>query len=131
MPFYDYRCLNCEQKVSVRLSYSEYDTAKPACPNCGSKNLKRALGRVRVARSEESRMDAMADPSGFGDVDENDPRSMAKFMRKMGSEMGEELPGEFNEVVDRLESGEPPDSIEQSMPELGSGGMGGGMDEDF
>jgi putative FmdB family regulatory protein len=131
MPFYDFRCLNCEQKVSIRLSYSEYDTAKPACPNCGSKNLKRALGRIRIARSEESRMEAMADPSSFSDVDENDPRSMAKFMRKMGSEMGEELPGEFNEVVDRLESGESPDSIEQSMPELGSGGMGGGLDEDF
>lgn len=134
MPLYDYHCLDCQQKVSVRLSYAEYDTATPACPNCGSKNLKRALGRIRIARSEESRLEAMSDPSSFGDVDENDPKSMAKFMRKMGSEMGEEMPGEFNEVVDRLESGESPESIEQTMPELGNslgGGMGGGMDDDF
>ncbi len=138
MPLYDYRCFDCQQKVSIRLSYAEYDTAKPACPNCGSKNLKRALGRIRIARSEESRLDSLADPSSFGDLDENDPKSMAKVMRKMGSEMGEDLPGEYNEVVDRLESGESPESIEQTMPELGSGpgsslgsGMGGGMDEDF
>jgi len=51
----------------------------------------------------------------------------------MGSEMGEDLGPEFNEVVDRLESGEDPESIEKSMPELGAGGDGGGDlgDDDF
>jgi putative FmdB family regulatory protein len=121
MPLYDYRCLSCQQKVTLRLSYAEYDTARPTCPACGSDRLQRAIGRVRVARSEESRMDTMADPSNFGGLDENDPKSMARFMRKMGSEMGEELGPEFGEVVDRLESGESPDSIEQSMPDLGAG----------
>lgn len=128
MPLYDYRCQNCNEKVSIRLSYSEYDTAKPKCPLCGSPKLQRAIGRVRIARSEESRMESLADPSSFGDLDENDPKSMAKFMRKMGSEMGEDLPPEFGEVADRLESGESPESIEQSMPDLGGGpGMGGGL----
>jgi putative FmdB family regulatory protein len=132
MPLYDYRCLNCKQKVSVRLSYAEYDTAKPKCPECGSDKLQRAIGRVRIAKSEDARMESLADPSNFGDLDENDPKSMAKFMRKMGSEMGEEMPPEFGEVADRLEAGESPESIEQSMPELGSGPSGGmGMDDDF
>ena len=40
-------------------------------------------------------------------------------MRKMSSELGEDMGDEFNEVVGRLESGESPDAIEQSMPELG------------
>jgi putative FmdB family regulatory protein len=119
MPLYEYRCQSCQQKVGVRLSYAEYDTAKPRCPLCGSPNLKRAIGRVRIAKSEDARMEAMADPSNFGDVDENDPKSVAKFMRKMGSEMGEDLGPEFGEVVDRLDSGESPESIEQSMPEMG------------
>jgi Flp pilus assembly protein TadB len=43
-------------------------------------------------------------------------------MRKMSQEMGEDLGDEFGEVVDRLESGESPDSIEESMPELSEGG---------
>lgn len=130
MPLYDYRCQNCQQKVSIRLSYAEYDTAAPKCPLCGSPKLQRAIGRVRVARSEESRMESMADPSNFGDLDENDPKSMAKFMRKMGTEMGEDLPPEFGEVADRLDSGESPESIEQSMPDLGGAGdAGGGMDD--
>ena len=130
MPLYDYHCQNCQQKVTIHLSYAEYDTAKPKCPLCGSGKLKRAIGRVRVAKSEEARMESLADPSSFGDVDENEPKSVAKFMRKMGSEVGEDLGPEFGEVVDRLESGESPESIEQSVPDLG-GSAGAGMDEDF
>ena len=74
----------------------------------------------------------MADPSKWGDVDENDPKSMARMMKKLGNEMGEDLGPEFNEMVGRLEAGEDPESIEESMgdvlgddPETGGGGMGG------
>ncbi len=73
-------------------------------------------------------MEAMADPSNFGDVDENDPKSIARFMRKMGGEMGEELGPEFGEMVDRLESGESPEEIEKSMPDLAGGEDAGGGD---
>jgi hypothetical protein len=75
-------------------------------------------------RSEESRLEDVADPANFGDLDENDPRSIARFMRKMGDETGEDLGDEFEEVVDRLEAGESPEDIESSMPDLG-GDLGG------
>jgi hypothetical protein len=39
----------------------------------------------------------------------------------MGSELGEDMPAEFDEVVDRLESGEDPEQIEKDMPDLGDG----------
>lgn len=125
MPIYEYRCSDCQQKVAVRLSYAEYDTAKPTCPHCGSSDLKRLISRVRIAKSEDARMETLADPSNFGDLDENDPKSVAKFMRRMGSEMGEDLGPEFGEVVDRLEAGESPESIEESMPTPGGGGLAG------
>jgi len=48
------------------------------------------------------------------------------MMRKMGKEMGEEIPPEFNEVVDRLEKGQSPKDIEKELPDLGGGEMGGG-----
>jgi putative FmdB family regulatory protein len=130
MPIYEYRCGDCQQRVSVFQSYADYGKKKVACPNCGSKNLARLISRVRIAKSEDTRLEEMSDPANFGDLDENDPKSMAKFMKKMGSEMGEDLGPEFNEVVDRLESGEDPESIEQSMPDLGAGD-GGGLDDDF
>jgi putative FmdB family regulatory protein len=125
MPVYDYLCQSCKNRVGIRQSYAEYGVKKVVCPLCGSKDLKRLINRVRVAKSEDQRLEEMSDPSMFGDVDENDPKSVARAMKKMGQSMGEDLPPEFNEITDRLESGESPESIEQSMPELG-GGMDGG-----
>jgi hypothetical protein len=108
------------------MSYKEYDTVVPVCTHCQSSNLKRLINRVRVVKSEDARMDALADDSALSGLDENDPRSLGRFMRKMSSEMGEDLGDEFDEVVNRLESGESPESIEESMPELMGDEMGGG-----
>ena len=54
---------------------------------------------------------------------------MGRVMRKMGKEMGEELPPEFNEVVDRLEKGQSPEDIEKELPDIGSGMEGEGGEE--
>ena len=85
MPTYEYRCLDCRKPLAIYQRYEEYGRVAVACPHCGSANLQRRIGRVRVARSDESRLDSLSDPSGWGDVDENDPRSMARMMRRMGS----------------------------------------------
>ncbi|MCC7360260.1 MAG: hypothetical protein IT317_12325 [Anaerolineales bacterium] len=126
MPIYDYHCQNCKNRVGIRQSYAEYGVKPVKCPLCGSQDLKRAINRVRIAKSEERRAEDLSDDSFLGDVDENDPKSMARAMRKMGAEMGEDLPPEFNEITSRLEAGEDPESIEQSMPELGAGSDAGG-----
>lgn len=90
--------------------------------------MRRRMTRVRIAKSEENRMDSMANEfSGFEGM-EDDPKAMGRMMRKMGKEMGEELPPEFDEVVDRLESGQSPEEIESALPDLG-GEMAGGDDE--
>jgi hypothetical protein len=80
--------------------------------------------RVRVAKSDESRMESMADPSALAGL-EDDPKAMGAMMRKMGREMGEELPPEFDDVVDRLEAGQSPEEIESALPDLGGDDMGG------
>lgn len=129
MPNYDYRCGDCRRKVRLFFSYEEYDSANPLCPYCGGKRLKRTISRIALLKSEESRLDSLDPDSMLSGVDEDDPRSLGRFMRKMSQEMGEDLGDEFNEVVSRLESGESPDSIEESMPELADeGGAFGGDD---
>jgi putative FmdB family regulatory protein len=128
MPTYDYRCRDCRKRAAVWQSYADYGRQPVACPHCGSQNLKRLISRVRLLRSEDSRLDDLSDPTEWGDVDENDPRSMARAMRRMGQEMGEDLPDEFDEMVDRLDSGEDPESIESGMP---GGGDDGGEDLGF
>ena len=122
MPVYEYSCLECRKRASIYQTYEQYGNVSVQCPHCGSPDMKRIIGRVRFARSEESRLESIADPSSWADFDEQDPRSMARMMRKMGQEMGEEMPPEFDEVVDRLDAGESPEEIEKSMPELGGVG---------
>ena len=128
MPTYDYVCLNCQQRFDVFMSYSEYGSKAVICSHCGSDNVKRRIPRVRVAKSQESRMERVADDlSGFEGL-EDDPKAMGQMMRKMGREMGEDLPPQFDDVVDRLESGQSPQEIESALPDLG-GDSGG--DDDF
>ena len=119
MPSYEYRCLECRKRVSLYQKYEEYGNVSVQCPPCDRPDLKRIIVRVRFARSEESRLESLADPSSWADFDEQDPRSMARMLRKMGQEMGEEMPTEFDEVIGRLDAGESPEDIEKSMPELG------------
>ena len=128
MPTYDFICNNCNQHFDMFLTFAEYGNKAVKCTHCNSKNVRRRMTKVRIAKSEDSRMDSMADDfSGFEGL-ENDPQAMGRMMRKMGKEMGEELPPEFDEVVDRLEKGQSPEDIESSMPELGNE-MGGGEDD--
>ena len=120
MPTYDYVCLHCGQRFDVFMSYSEYGSKPVHCEHCGSENVKRRVPRVRVAKSEESRMESMSeDLSGFEGLEE-DPQAMGRMMRKMGKQMGEDLPPEFDDVVDRLESGQSPEEIESALPDLGA-----------
>jgi len=131
MPLYDYFCLDCQKRFDVFMTYTEYGTAPVTCSACGSKNVRRRVPRVRMAKSDESRMDSLAgdisDPSALAGL-ESDPQAMGRLMRKMGNEMGEQLPPEFNDVVDRLEKGQSPQEIEKELPDLGGGG-GGGEDD--
>ena len=47
-------------------------------------------------------MEALADPSNFGDLDENDPQSMARFMKKMGKEVGEDFDEDMDEAMESM-----------------------------
>lgn len=68
--------------------------------------MRRLMSRFAMPRSEESRMESLADPSKMGGIDENDPKSVARMMKRMGKEMGDEFNGpEFDEAVEELESG--------------------------
>lgn len=118
MPIYEYFCFDCKKRVSVLFrTLAEADAGAAACPDCAGPRLRRLMSRLRVLRSEENRIESMAeDPSLLSGLEQEDPRALAHFMRKMSDETGEPLDDEMNEVMDRLDSGESPESIESSMP---------------
>jgi putative FmdB family regulatory protein len=130
MPIYEYRCQSCQRRFSEfvrgfsQLAAAEGDK-RPRCPHCHGSEARRLISRFAVVRGEESQMEALADPSAMGGFDENDPVSIARYARKMGRELGEEMPPEFNEMVDRLESGQSPEEVEHELGMTGDGAMGG------
>ena len=106
MPIYEYLCQECG-KVSSFIVLSIRDPYQPHCKRCQSGKMTKLISRVARVRSEESRMESLADPSKLGDLDENDPASMARWMKRMGKEMGEDLGEDFDAMVDQAMDEEP------------------------
>ncbi len=119
MPTYDFICLSCNERFEVFMTFKEYGRKAVLCTHCGSDRVRRRMTKVRLAKSEESRMDGMLDPSALEGMQE-DPRAMGRMMRKMGKEIGEGMPPEFDDLVDRLEAGQSPEEIESALPDLGA-----------
>ena len=132
MPIYEYQCKSCGQKArKFWRSFSAVDDATLQCPSCGEHSFQRLVSRVAVVRSEESHLDDLADPASLSGLDEDDPKELGRWLRKMSRQVGEEMPPEFDEVIDRLEAGQSPEEIEESMPDLAQdmGAMGGPGDD--
>jgi len=99
MPIYEYLCQDCRRRVSL-LVRSIANPPALVCPRCGGRRLERLMSRFARVRSEEARLDALADPGALGGLDENDPASVARWAKKMGKEMGEDLGEDFDQVVE-------------------------------
>ncbi len=111
MPVYEYRCRDCGRKFSLFVRSPDGPTVGP-CPRCGSLEVSRLISRVAVMKSEETRLEELTDPSSLlSDLDENDPKSVARWMRRMSKEIGEDMGPEFDEAIDRIEAGEDPNKV--------------------
>ena len=141
MPIYEYHCCQCRTTFNF-LVRNISAHKKPACPKCKKKRgMERRISRFAMSRASKGKesagsggaLDDAADMAGMPDLaglDENDPKSLGRFMRKMAQETGEDLGPEFDEVCARLEAGEDPEKIEEQLGDvLGDGGPGESYDD--
>lgn len=121
MPIYEYRCPRCGRTWSRvwKTIPAKRQEGGLRCKVCGSGSLRRVLSPFSKTRSEEQRLESLADPSALPGLDGRDPRSLARLMRKVSEETGETLGGEEAEMLERMEAGEMP---EGDIPSSGSGG---------
>lgn len=115
MPIYEFECRKCRKRFGT-LVLSRARLGEVRCKSCGSAELERLWSRFASPKSEEARMESLADPSHLAGLDENDPQSVARLMKKMGREMGEDLGEDFEQAVEQEASGG------------GEGGEGAGED---
>ncbi len=100
MPIYEYRCESCGTKFSV--VFWPPDQPQPRCRRCGSTQARRLISRVALLHGEEDRLERLADD--LTGVDEDDPRSVERWARRLGKEMGEELGEDFEQAVEEAAS---------------------------
>ena len=110
MPIYEFECRACHRKTSALVLVRER-IAEVRCKHCGGADLERLWSRFASPKSEDARLESLADPSALAGLDENDPRSVAKFMKRMGAEMGEDVGEDVEQAVEEemAGGGESPD----------------------
>jgi putative FmdB family regulatory protein len=117
MPIYEYACSACKKKMSfLVLTPSSF---QPVCRYCKSKDLEQLYSRFSSPKSEEQRLESLADPTSLAGLDENDPASVARWMKKMGKEMGEDVGEDFDQIAEEA-------AHEVASGETGGGDEGGG-----
>ena len=104
MPLYEYRCHDCKKRSTI-LVLNLANQTPAACSHCTSARVERILSRFASPKSEEARLEALADPSSLAGLDENDPQSVARFMKTMGEEMCEDLCDDVSAAMGSDEAG--------------------------
>src|SRR5258708_38709239 len=103
MPIYEYRCADCGKRPSIFFPSFSAVEASPSCPLCGGPHLTRLISRTAQVLSEDSRLDRLSASADLSDVDENDPKSMARRAKKMGQQTGgDEIGADFDPVVNEM-----------------------------
>jgi hypothetical protein len=159
MPIYEYYCPDNHTIYQFFAKTLAQGQTVPKCPDNPKLRMKKVVSAFAITGrgkagdeegdgkkpdiggdpAEDARMEAAmsAMEKEFSNVDENDPRAMARMMRKMSELTGEKIDGEMEEVVRKLEEGADPESLEEQFggdepgepdpygDEMGMGGMGG------
>lgn len=120
MPIYEYFCRKCKRRMSFLVLVPS--SFRPVCKFCQNDDLEQLFSRFATPKSEESRLESLADPSNFSGLDENDPGSVARWMKKMGKELGEDFGGED---IDQIA-----EEVAQESSGDGSNGNSGGASSD-
>jgi len=162
MPIYEFACPKCRVVFNF-LSKRLKPDRPPICPKCGNKKMEKQVSGFAMLRGAKEPSAAAPDVEGspmpdFDDpkvaramselesemehLDENNPRDMARVMKKMKDAMPPgTMPKELDVAIKRLEAGEDPEKIEADMGDVfgdmmgdeesgGMGAPGGGYSRD-
>jgi hypothetical protein len=150
MPIYEYYCPDNRTIYQFYAKTLAQGQQIPRCPDNPQYRMRKLVSAFAITSGgakEEPKPDTAGAPGGdpaedarmeaamgamekeFASVDDNDPKAMARMMRRMSELTGEKIDGEMEEVVRKLEEGADPDSLEE---QLGGGeGDAGGMDDPY
>ena len=105
MPIFEFVCEDCGKQFSALVGMVA-SSKPPACPRCKGDRLNKVVSRFARIRSEEEKLDSLADETAIGDI-ENDPKAMRKWVREMGKAMDEDMDDELEAAMEEEFSSKP------------------------
>ncbi len=152
MPIYEYYCPENHTIYQFYAKTLAQGQTTPRCPDNPKFRMRKLVSAFAItsagAKEEAAEKPPGADPGSggpaedarmeaalgamereFSSVDENDPKAMARMMRRMSELTGEKIDGEMEEVVRKLEEGADPDSLEEQFG--GGDEPGAGLDDPY
>ena len=125
MPIYEYQCHSCNGRFQ-KLVRGYQDPDGLTCPRCASHHLKRLMSQVAQLHSDQAKAEMLGDDRMLAGLDENDPRSVAKWAKQLGQTIGEDAGADWNEMVDQMIEEELDDSSSSSSAASKSDDLGWG-----
>jgi hypothetical protein len=134
MPIYEFYCPDNNRIYQFYAKTLAQGGVVPECPDNPKFRMQKILSAFAVGGGAgkeggegtgdaagggppDARMEAAmgAMEREFSGVDENDPKAMGRMMRRMAEITGEQMDGDMEEVVRKLEEGADPDSLEEQL----------------
>ena len=126
MPLFEYACRDCDKRFTWMSGVVAAEKS-PQCPRCQSVELRKLISRVTRGRSDDARMEAVADKLENQDFD--DARGLRRFAREMGREMGAESGEDLSDEMEELIEAEANADADGATGGEGGMGMGGRTDD--
>lgn len=101
MPIYEYVCQTCHGHFQ-KLLRSFTDTPEVQCPRCASAAVQRVMSQVAPVRSTESDGAHVLTNLAQTNIDENDPRAVARWAKELGRTLGDDAGNDWDEMVDQV-----------------------------
>ena len=129
MPIYEYHCGGCQRRVSI-LIQGFNEPASLECPECGSGELTRLFSSFRIGKGESYLRkgiyeDILSDRQLVRGLESSDPRALVEWNRRMSHGAGEDISPEYEDMMGKLEDGEPMGKVMKEA-QSGAGDLEGG-----
>jgi putative FmdB family regulatory protein len=125
MPLFEFRCQECEKQFTF-LAGMIAESAEAKCPRCGSQELKKLMSRFSRGRSDDDRMEHLAERLESSDFD--DDKAARRFAREMGREMGAETGEDLSDEIEEMIEMESREELSQEG-EAGPSGRASSADD--
>lgn len=133
MPIYEFYCRDCHTIFSFFARRVDTESV-PKCPRVAKHKLKRQMSRFAISKGRGDSPDAEGPDFDMDDeqmekammqmagelegADEEDPRAMARMMRKLMDTTGMNMGDGMEEAIRRMEAGEDPDKVEEELGDV-------------